>query len=80
MALIFDEYDAGRPDVMLEPQGKARARVLLTPAPFSAIKKGSNEAFHGADDWRLYDLDRPKPAGRIRQAFTQRTIQGFMPT
>lgn len=39
-ALIFDEYDAGRPDVMLEPQGKARARVLLTCAPFSAIRKG----------------------------------------
>jgi hypothetical protein len=39
MALIFDEYDAGRRDVILEPQGKARARVLLTRAPFSAIKR-----------------------------------------
>jgi hypothetical protein len=26
--------------------------------PSALSEKVSNEAFHGADDWRLYDLDR----------------------
>jgi hypothetical protein len=28
--------------------------------PSALSEKVSNEAFYGADDWRLYDLDRPK--------------------
>jgi hypothetical protein len=30
--------------------------------PSALSEKVSNEAFHGADDWRLYDLNRPKAA------------------
>lgn len=59
MALIFDKFDASRPDVMLEPQGNARARVLLTRAPSALSEKGCNEALRGVDDWRLNDLDFP---------------------
>jgi len=35
--------------------------------PSALSEKVSNAAFHGADDWRLYDLDRPKADDGDRQ-------------